>query len=75
MVPTPTITRRSFLKAMLAAGAAPAIVSAASLMPIYVPPKRQIAVHSDLQLVSNLFVERAGHFPPSNVPQGQMFLC
>ncbi len=62
MVPTPTITRRSFLKAMLAAGAAPAIVSAASLLPIYVPPKRSF-VATELTLTSGLFVDRVG-YPP-----------
>jgi hypothetical protein len=36
-----TIARRGFLAAMLAASAAPAIVSASSLMPIYVP-RREI---------------------------------
>lgn len=71
MVPTPTVTRRSFLKAMFAACAAPAIVSAASLMPIYVPPKRIIA-DSELKLVNNLFVDRCG-FPPGNVPRGHMY--
>jgi hypothetical protein len=34
-----SITRRGFLTGMLALGAAPAIVRAASLMPIWVPPQ------------------------------------
>lgn len=71
MVPAPTTTRRSFLKAMLAAGAAPAIVSAASLMPIYVPPKRTLA-DPELELVNSLFVDRCGS-PPGPVPRGHMY--
>lgn len=41
------MNRRGFLKAMLAAAAAPAIVRAESLMKIYVPPEPKLFVPSD----------------------------
>lgn len=40
-------TRRGFLGAILAAAAAPAIVRAGSLMPIYVPPAEPVIVGVD----------------------------
>lgn len=41
-------TRRGFLAAMLAASAAPAIVRAGSLMPIWVPPQGLVLLSSGL---------------------------
>jgi hypothetical protein len=40
------ITRRQFLKASAALVAAPAIVKAESLMPIWVPPEKKIVVRT-----------------------------
>jgi len=40
------ITRRQFLKASAALVAAPAIVKAENLMPIWVPPEKKIVVRS-----------------------------
>ena len=47
------ISRRGFLTAMLAAGAAPAIVKADSLMKIVVPSKKIVLVHSLVRLAGD----------------------
>lgn len=46
------ITRRNFLKTMLAACAAPAIVKASSLMPIFVP--KQELVYPEFKIVESV---------------------
>lgn len=46
-------TRRGFLGALLAAAAAPALVRASSLMPIYVPPAPKILTPADFGAVGD----------------------
>lgn len=42
-----TMNRRNFLKSMIVLGAAPAIVSAGSLMKIWVPPEKKVMTLAD----------------------------
>lgn len=41
------MNRRNFLKTILLAGAAPAFISSANAMKIYVPPKQEVILDSD----------------------------
>lgn len=55
-------TRRGLLAAMLAAAAAPAIVRASSLMPIYVPKREPIWLGADLAMGDDWTVEHLQNF-------------
>ena len=71
------IDRRDFLKTMIAAAAAPAIVRAESLMPIYVPKEQKIFTYDQVVLAmpddSGIYIEltdMAGHVTRYDVTQG-----
>lgn len=53
----PDLNRRSFIAAVLGACAAPAIVRAASLMPIWTPPQEIALPDAEIEVVDKAWLE------------------